>query len=161
LSPHEEGRRPTAVTRQFLMAFVRKGTHAIPTPTVLVQEPRGSFLSEYVHQMKLTAKKFMTTRRSLTARAKNLLNNFGNAHSRCHVAGLPCQVFNLSRRLLVCVGYNVALSSPTLSRLPDLCCSRECTNNCHEKSPIYTLCPSPHTVQRPFGHFGNELTSDH
>jgi hypothetical protein len=31
LLPHEEGQRPTAVMRQFLMAFVRKGIHAIPT----------------------------------------------------------------------------------------------------------------------------------
>jgi hypothetical protein len=31
------------------MAFVRKGTHAIPTPTVLVQGFRCSFLAEYVY----------------------------------------------------------------------------------------------------------------
>jgi hypothetical protein len=31
LLPHEEGQRPTAVMRQFLMAFVRKGIHATVT----------------------------------------------------------------------------------------------------------------------------------
>jgi hypothetical protein len=50
LLPYEEGRRPTAVMRQFLMAFVRKGTHAIPT--ALGNRIADPFLIAFVQLMR-------------------------------------------------------------------------------------------------------------